>query len=1047
MSDYSDSDDEAHFNDFAAAENEDSIDEDGYDSENQHQMLTKSASRKRKLWDDEYDSENQEDDNPQRSKKLKQENEEPAKSEGGLVYATMFTPEVAPQVSLSITGCKTKLNPNSKYFPQTVRFHEIKSGGGGSREVFVDNLVDQNEKGLISRGIVTIDSLVYVVPFFDLDIKCKDMFSTIDDIIQFVKEFISYILPLIKECDFVFSSRPTSNGLHFFLPKYRIYRYGLKKVTEILKVYIEKKFRDVDVDEKISHFCLPGNCKPGVVEPYKILNTDKNEPYIFPTKDSIVLPIKFPGLSIMINKFFLKQAKSEESDENHELDENNEPDENHELEIDHKNRKSKYFLRSIIELFLQKVTPCTHQDENAHVQERKCKECKAVSKLTFDYMTHKEGEFRRIVYLIVLSIFDTDEAQSHIHQFAKKYDWRQFDHKYLDTFKKLSQKTARHLTREYIKTVHADLETFINSKRYLALIPYTISEHVIPPSTIIEWVWSYGDGIPENENTLFGWIIFTCYSNITNKCEDSKLSKIQLVQMILENQQRFGYLIQTIYKLIIKKNPMTLYDRFCKIVGWELEPNYQLEYESDISYKNDGVITAKAICTEIVYNLIIGKDLNLSHITLSTDDTNIATFCFNRLFFDYMLGIDSKGMTPAMVKEYQKPKLNIVEFLCNFFPIVIDNRTAKIMMLGRVVNLSVTTLYFTLKKIFEDYFTFDSYQKKTFDISSLYNGVFSRSAIYAVVTSDGKLLTHNKIIDNTYSLVTMCDSTLGLDSKFLQNTNLLIEKETIENLCCTEDSGHNSMFYALQYLYLLMNFNWDETMKLLQYFRDCMNYNGYKTLVIFYGKGCNGKTWLMNTIMKLFGAYATTIQKNNFAKQSRDHQGDLVASKNSTIIMVDECDILSAEIDKEKLKNMSGGGFISVRSIRENAQKMRIQASLLFSCNFIGTTTDVALKNRITVFEFSNKVCNVGDAVITDLRKGICLEYTSKGNSIPLSSSKHCQDFLLKGLQKLVIGSCNISAGYEWKKSVPSHIATNIYASDDSIFYNFTKEQVDVFKP
>ena len=56
------------------------------------------------------------------------------------------------------------------------------------------------------------------------------------------------------------------------------------------------------------------------------------------------------------------------------------------------------------------------------------------------------------------------------------------------------------------------------------------------------------------------------------------------------------------------------------------------------------------------------------------------------------------------------------------------------------------------------------------------------------------------------------------------------------------------------------------------------------------------------------------------------------------------------------------------------------------------------------------------------------------------------QDFLLKGLQKLVIGSCNISAGYEWKKSVPSHIASDIYKTDDSIIYDFSKEQSDVFK-
>lgn len=979
----------------------DDYETDGSYGEDQHCYNRRTKKRK-----EDFDTDTDQDDDEQTSSKR-------LKSDKGLTYGTIFTPEpihVETEVTLSISGCRTKLNPDSILFPQTVRFHEIKIGGG-VREVFVDSLVEENEAGRISRGIITLDSLVYVVPFFDLDIKHKDTFSKTSDIITFVKDFISFILPPIKECDFVFSRRSGSSGLHLFLPKYRIYRYGLKKVTEILKTYIEKKFRDVDVDAKISHFCLPGNCKPGVVEPYKVFETNEPEPYIFPRKDSILLPINFPGLLIMINKFFLRNEETVEVDERNEND----------------------ALKDTIEYFLLMLKPCIHNNDR-----KKCKECILIAKLTFEYMTHEEGEFRRIIYLIILSIYDHEEAQVYIHEFAKQYDWRQFDNTYLNTFKKISQKKARELTNQYLCIVQADFETFLNSKRSLSLIPYAISEHVVPPPTIVEWVWSYGDGVSVNENTLFGWIIYTCHSNITNKYEDCKLNKIQLVQMILENQQRFGYLIQEIYKLIIKKNPMLVYNRFCEIVGWEREPNYHLEYETEVSYKRDGVITAKSICSEIVYNLVIGKDLTMSHIILSTDETNIATFCFNRLFFDYMLGIDSKGMTPTMVKEYEKSKVNILDFLCNFFPIVIDQRSyATIMMLGRVISLPVNTLYFTLEKIFDDYFIFGKYARKTFDKSSLFCGVFSRSVVYAVVTRDGKLLTHNRIIDNTYSLVTMHDSTLNVDSKFIQNTNLDIKKETIENLCCTEDSGHNSMFYALQYLYMLMNFDWDDTMRLLQYFRDCMNYNAYKSIVIFYGTGQNGKTTLMNIIIKLFGAYVKTIQKTNFGKQTRDHQGDVVASKNAAIIAIDEFNILSNTIDPENIKQLSGAGFFSARGVRENAGSIKIQGSILFTCNFLGSTTDEALKLRISVFEFKNKICTIDDNSIPDIRKGKCMDYISKGDRIPISSSKLCQDFLFAGLQKLIIGYCNISSGYIWKEYVPEHLAKQIYNTDEHIIYNF----------
>ena len=183
MSDYEDS--EIDF-DSDAEENEKSDpDQESVDDDEQHsQVVSKKSTvsrQKRKLKstsDQDEDTDSQEDNRAQSKrsvvKKIKKEATRSVDDDvdlgvGGIVYASIITPETTvPQVSLSISGSKTKLNPKSKYFPQTVRFHEIKSGGGGSREVFVDTLVEQNERGIISRGIVTLDSLVYVVPFFDL---------------------------------------------------------------------------------------------------------------------------------------------------------------------------------------------------------------------------------------------------------------------------------------------------------------------------------------------------------------------------------------------------------------------------------------------------------------------------------------------------------------------------------------------------------------------------------------------------------------------------------------------------------------------------------------------------------------------------------------------------------------------------------------------------------------------------------------------------------------------------------------------------------------
>jgi putative DNA primase/helicase len=194
-------------------------------------------------------------------------------------------------------------------------------------------------------------------------------------------------------------------------------------------------------------------------------------------------------------------------------------------------------------------------------------------------------------------------------------------------------------------------------------------------------------------------------------------------------------------------------------------------------------------------------------------------------------------------------------------------------------------------------------------------------------------------------------------------------------------------------------------------------------LNFWYGTGGNGKTTLMNVIVRLLGDYATTADTGLIMKRNNSSDGNrlamLASLRGSRLVTLSEVNE-GEKLDEAAIKSFTGGDTITCRYLYGGFFSYTPQAKLIGFGNYkpnIGGT-DYGIWRRIHLILFK--------AVITEEEKDILLSEKLRGE--------------LSGILAWAVKGC-----IEWQQiglNPPSAIinATQEYRQTEDIFSNWLNE-------
>ncbi len=125
-----------------------------------------------------------------------------------------------------------------------------------------------------------------------------------------------------------------------------------------------------------------------------------------------------------------------------------------------------------------------------------------------------------------------------------------------------------------------------------------------------------------------------------------------------------------------------------------------------------------------------------------------------------------------------------------------------------------------------------------------------------------------------------------------------------------------------------------------------------------HGGGANGKSTLINTIVKIFGDYATTADMNTFLANNYDrHPTDLAKLHGARLVVAQEMQ-QGRSWDETKIKALTGGDRISARFMRQDDFEFEPKFKLFITGNHKPklATIDEAMHRRLLLVPFTVQI-------------------------------------------------------------------------------------------
>ena len=146
-----------------------------------------------------------------------------------------------------------------------------------------------------------------------------------------------------------------------------------------------------------------------------------------------------------------------------------------------------------------------------------------------------------------------------------------------------------------------------------------------------------------------------------------------------------------------------------------------------------------------------------------------------------------------------------------------------------------------------------------------------------------------------------------------------------------------------------------------------MRYLGYcltgevnaEKAMLWYGRGGNGKGTLTNTLIRLFGSYATPFPVKTILARYQSKDADAATPAFSKLkwkrLAISEEIPQSERLDAATFKLLTGGDAIPIRKLHEEASEISPTHKLLISGNYNVEldSNDVGLRRRIMRVEFN----------------------------------------------------------------------------------------------
>jgi len=126
---------------------------------------------------------------------------------------------------------------------------------------------------------------------------------------------------------------------------------------------------------------------------------------------------------------------------------------------------------------------------------------------------------------------------------------------------------------------------------------------------------------------------------------------------------------------------------------------------------------------------------------------------------------------------------------------------------------------------------------------------------------------------------------------------------------------------------------------------------------ILYGEGKNGKSKIINAIAHAIGDYSKAGKESLFIK-SRALDNDYYMYEYREVRLVTMCELnVSARWDTAKIKQMTGGDFITARTLRGSPVNFKIKAKVLLGTNSKPEfdAVDDGVRDRVHLIEFTGK--------------------------------------------------------------------------------------------
>lgn len=177
---------------------------------------------------------------------------------------------------------------------------------------------------------------------------------------------------------------------------------------------------------------------------------------------------------------------------------------------------------------------------------------------------------------------------------------------------------------------------------------------------------------------------------------------------------------------------------------------------------------------------------------------------------------------------------------------------------------------------------------------------------------------------------------------------------------------------------------WENDEELIRYFQMLCGYwmtadCGQEAFYVFWGKGRNGKSKIVETLMTLYGDYATPISTSLVTEGWNEHgtenRFEMTQLPNARFIWVDETDP-GMKLREKVVKQITDGARVSTdKKFSDKFFKFKIRGKLLFTTNYLPIIPpeSYALKERNRPVKFpltiprQNRIENFGKILLEEL--------------------------------------------------------------------------------